>query len=339
MGMVTDLVRVSDSAVITTEEGSYPMEAAPFAGEGMRVSLEEKKEKRPLKRRRAFAGACVRTRFMTGHLFMGAITGTTHMKTYLIRPGIWFRPLLDRSAKIPAAWRLQRDKSVLDISVPQVLDFIKKDVDRIAQWGYELVKHDFSTYDLLGRWGFQMGSELTEGGWRFWDKGRTTAEIIREFYAAIYEAAGDMLILGCNCIGHLGAGLMQLNRTGDDTSGIEWERTRKMGINTLAFRMPQQDAFFGADADCVGITDKIEWELNRQWMELLAISGTPFFVSVQPGLLEHAQEEQLQEAYRMAAKNRAVAVPMDWKKEQIPRKWMTMEGEKEFFWQKGEEVK
>lgn len=261
------------------------------------------------------------------------------MKTYLIRPGIWFRPLLDRSAKIPAAWRLQRDKSVLDISVPQVLDFIKKDVDRIAQWGYELVKHDFSTYDLLGRWGVQMGSELTEGGWRFWDKSRTTAEIIREFYAAIYEAAGDMLILGCNCIGHLGAGLMQLNRTGDDTSGIEWERTRKMGINTLAFRMPQQDAFFGADADCVGITDKIEWELNRQWMELLAISGTPFFVSVQPGLLEHAQEEQLQEAYRMAAKNRAVAVPMDWKKEQIPRKWMTMEGEKEFFWQKGEEVK
>ena len=24
-------------------------------------------------------------------------------------------------------------------------------------WGYEMVKHDFSTYDLLGQWGFEMG--------------------------------------------------------------------------------------------------------------------------------------------------------------------------------------
>ena len=32
-------------------------------------------------------------------------------------------------------------------------------------WGYELVKHDFSTFDILGRWGMTMGAELTSEGW------------------------------------------------------------------------------------------------------------------------------------------------------------------------------
>lgn len=50
----------------------------------------------------------------------------------------------------------------------------------------------------------------------------------------------------------------------------------EMGINTLAFRMLQQGTFYGADADCVGITEHIDWNKNRQWMEVLAESGTPF---------------------------------------------------------------
>ena len=106
-------------------------------------------------------------------------------------------------------------------------------------------------------------------------KPRST-DVVHE--AAKREDRQDVLILGCNCIGHLGAGLMQGNRTGDDTSGVEWERTRKMGINTLAFRMLQQGTFYGADADCVGITEHIDWNKNRQWMEVLAESGTPLFV-------------------------------------------------------------
>ena len=254
------------------------------------------------------------------------------IKSLNVRPGIWFRPLLNESSRVPSHWRLKRDPSVLDISVPEVLDHVKQDVRRIREWGFELIKHDFSTYDLLGFWGFEMGSELTTPGWRFEDTSRTTAEIIVDFYRAIREAAGDVLILGCNCIGHLGAGLMEANRTGDDTSGVEWERTRKMGVNTLAFRMPQHGTFFGADADCVGITQKIPWEKNRQWMELLSVSGTPFFVSVKPGTLTFSQENELKAAYRKASVNTRTAVPLDWKENSQPRKWSTYEGIKEFIW-------
>ena len=77
---------------------------------------------------------------------------------------------------------------------------------------------------------------------------------MRELYAAIREAAGPSVVIGCNTIGHLGAGFFELQRTGDDTSGREWERTRKMGVNTMAFRLPQHGTFFAADADCAPIT-------------------------------------------------------------------------------------
>ena len=254
------------------------------------------------------------------------------IKALNVRPGIWFRPLFDSSDEIPAEWRLGRDTTVLDISVPEVLEYVKKDVRRICEWGFELIKHDFSTFDILGLWGAEMGSKLTTAGWRFRDASRTTAEIFVDFYRAIREAAGDVIILGCNCIGHLGAGLMEANRTGDDTSGVEWERTRKMGVNTLAFRMPQHGNFFGADADCVGITEKIPWEMNRQWMELLSVSGTPFFVSVKPGTLTPEQESELKEAYRKASVNTVTAVPLDWKEGKLPGKWNTYEGVKEYNW-------
>lgn len=254
------------------------------------------------------------------------------MKKYDVRPGIWFRPLFDRSKSIPKEWRLMRDASVLDISVPEAIAHVQEDMRRIAGWGFELVKHDFSTYDLFGCWGVQMGSRLTEDGWHFWDTSRTTAEIIVAFYQAVLEASEGMLVLGCNCIGHLGAGLLHLNRTGDDTSGMEWERTKKMGVNTLAFRIMQQGAFPEVDADCVGITEHIAWEKNRQWMELLSLSGTPFFVSVKPGILNEEQKEQLRMAYQNASVNRCAAVPLDWKGTKTPYRWQTFKGIRNFEW-------
>lgn len=253
------------------------------------------------------------------------------MKKRNVRPGIWFRPLFD-AFELPNEWRCMRDAEVLDVSRPEVLAYVAEDLQRIAGWGFEMVKHDFSTKDILGRWGFEMGSELTDVNWHFWDTSKTTAEIIVAFYKTIYQAAGNMVILGCNCIGHLGAGLMHVNRIGDDTSGVEWDRTRKMGVNTLAFRMPQHGTFFAADADCVGITDKIPWNKNRQWMKLLSESGTPFFVSVKPGTLNPEQEEELKLAYQKAAVEKPIAVPLDWKLTKIPGKWRTSDGISSFEW-------
>lgn len=82
------------------------------------------------------------------------------------RPGIWIRPL-QATAEAPGAWRLPRDRNVLDPTVPEMRRKVAEDISRLRQWGYELIKHDYTTYEIFGRWGFQMGAALTRDGWTF----------------------------------------------------------------------------------------------------------------------------------------------------------------------------
>jgi hypothetical protein len=117
-----------------------------------------------------------------------------------------------------------------------------------------------------------MGPDLTATRWRFQNRGKTTAEIIRDLYRAVRQGAGDPVLIGCNTMGHLAAGLVEAQRIGDDTSGRDWSRTRKMGVNTLAFRMAQHDTFFAADADCVPLTrNPTPWSASK----LIGKTGRP----------------------------------------------------------------
>lgn len=259
------------------------------------------------------------------------------IKSFDVKPGIWVRYLADSRYEFcdkDSDMRLSRDTTYLDPSHPDVIAHIKEDTKRIAEWGYQLIKHDYSTFDLFGDWGMNFRSILGKAnGWSFYNKNKTSAEIVIEFYTAILEAAGEnCLILGCNCIGHLCAGLAHLNRTGDDTSGHEWERTRKMGVNTLAFRMPQNNTFYAADADCVGITKNVPWEKNRLWLKALANSGSPLFVSCTPNILDESQLAELREAFRIASYQKDRFIPLDWTETSCPEKWSLNGEEITFEW-------
>ncbi len=253
-------------------------------------------------------------------------------------PGIWHRPLCTVE-KLPRSWFLHRENfggcpvDILDPSIPEVLEEVKRDIRRYVEWGFDLIKHDFSTFDLTGRWGFEMGDSITADGWRFADNTRTTAEIITDLYRGIREAAGETIILGCNTVGHLAAGWVDIQRTGDDTSGREWERTRKMGINTLAFRMNHHGAFYAVDADCVGLTREIPWELNERWLRLLAASGTPLFVSADPKAVGPEQAKALKAAFRLASGEMPVGEPLDWMETTTPRRWRLGGKVEEFVWE------
>lgn len=249
-----------------------------------------------------------------------------------IQPGIWVRLLWDHSESIPASWRSKRDPEYLDPSVPEVLDHIAEDIRTVSSWGYKLIKHDFTSYDVLGRWGFEMGDELTDSGWRFADETRTTAEILIELYKRILAAAGDAMVMGCNCFGHLGAGLMHLNRTGDDVSGKLWARTRRMGMNTLAFTAPMHDRFFAIDADCVPLTDAIDETLGMRWLELVAKSGTPTLLSVPASYLNGERKAIIRDAFRRASQPQPTAHPLDWHETTCPAVWKLGEETKHFDW-------
>jgi alpha-galactosidase len=248
------------------------------------------------------------------------------------RPGMWIRPL-QAAADTPDNWRLARDRTALDPTVAAVREKIADDVTRLRAWGCAMIKHDYSTYDLFGRWGYQMGSSLTRDGWTFAEGPlRTTAEVIGEFYRTIRTAAGDVTIIGCNTVSHLSAGVFEICRIGDDTSGTEWARTRKMGVNTLAFRGAQHGAFYTADADCVGVTNAIPWALNRQWLDLVSRSGTMVFVSLAPDALGAEQRRDLRAALALAARPAPLGEPLDWQRTAWPSRWRLMGEERSYHW-------
>jgi alpha-galactosidase len=248
------------------------------------------------------------------------------------RAGVWIRPL-QPTASTPDGWRLARDHGVLDPTVPEVQEKIASDVRRIGSWGFELVKHDYTTFDIFGRWGFQMGTDLTRGKWTFAaGAATTTAEVVSSLYGTIRAAAGENMVIGCNTVSHLSAGRFDLCRIGDDTSGTDWSRTRKMGVNSLAFRGVQHGAFYAADADCVGVTNAIPWTFNRQWLDLLAQSGTTLFVSLAPDALGAQQRKDLRSALALAAARRPLAEPFDWQSEVYPHRWRMSGHEREFDW-------
>ncbi|HEY1579578.1 MAG TPA: twin-arginine translocation signal domain-containing protein [Terracidiphilus sp.] len=256
---------------------------------------------------------------------------TADIKRREVRPGIWIRPLIapadtPKELVLPAhrfgSLQARASDLAYDPTVPDALALVLAKAKEVVGFGFELVKHDYSTYDLLGQWGFEMGAQPTSPGWSLHDRTRTNAEVIRDLYMGLRKSVGEQtLLLGCNTVGHLGAGIFELQRTGDDTSGQQWERTRRMGVNTLAFRLPQNGTFFAQDPDCVGITPAIPWEYNRQWLDVIARSGATVFVSPDPPALGAEQKKAISEAFRIAAEGGAGASADDWFETISPERW------------------
>jgi alpha-galactosidase len=259
------------------------------------------------------------------------------------RPGIWIRPLeappgVATGLVLPGSRFGEKQERArafaYDPTIPDAQEKILEKVKQVKGWGYDLIKHDFSTYDLLGQWGFEMGPQPTLPGWSLHDRSRTNAEVILDLYVMLRQAAGEaMLLEGCNTIGQLGQGIFNLQRTGDDTSGRQWERTRRMGVNTLSFRLPQHGTFFSLDADLVGITDAVPWSFSKQWLDVLARSGAVTMVSPGPAARGPEQRAALRAAFAVAAAGGLAARPLDWLETDAPERWQGgSSGEQRYDW-------
>ena len=260
------------------------------------------------------------------------------------RPGLWMRPLSAWMGApedmLLAGYEEELPDRYFDPTVESVREYIRKCFATYREWGYDMVKHDFTTYDMFRRWGHSMMEfgDMTKGDWQFHDTTLSNAEVVLQLYHDIREAAGDdMYLIGCNTITHLGAGLFELQRVGDDTSGRAWFPTVRNGVNCLAFRAAQHNAFYAIDADCVGITEKVEWRLTQRWLQLVSESGTPLFVSPQPQVMGPDQMDALKKSFDVASKPQSTCKPLDWLETRFPAKWMLMDREVSFDWEyKGE---
>jgi alpha-galactosidase len=256
-------------------------------------------------------------------------------------PGLWIRPLrapahAPANLLLPAArWgndSVGQPPLAYDPTVPEALGAAAAVATEACLWGFDLIKHDFTTFELLGQWGSQMGASPARGDWHFSDRTLTNAEIVTMLYRRLRASCGDdRVILGCNTIGHLSVGLFDASRTGDDVSGKEWERTRRTGVNTLAFRLPQHKTFFALDADCVALTADVPWSMSRQWLQVVANSGTVLLVSPEPKATGQEQREALREAFaRCAAK--PTSEPLDWIHTRTPREWRSSSNTDAYRW-------
>lgn len=246
-----------------------------------------------------------------------------------VRPGIWIRPLR-APADTPANLLLPAARyagpaadapSAFDPTLPEALARITAVAAEAVAWGYDLIKHDFTTFELFGQWGSQMGASPTRGNWHLHDRTRTNAEVLTDLYRALRTACGDdRIILGCNTIGHLSAGIFDASRTGDDTSGRDWERTRRLGVNTLAFRLPQHGVLHAVDADCVALTPDVPWSMSRQWLDVVVRSGTVLLVSPDPRSIGSDQKQALRDAFATCVRKPS-AEPLDWQQSRTPAAW------------------
>ena len=261
-------------------------------------------------------------------------TLAAEMKNAGVRPGIWLRYMRTKEEGRFDSDAFLRPE-ILDITHPAVRDYIRE-VTRtlVLENGFQLLKHDFSFNDTFNAWGHEVTYTPTSHEVRFHDGSKTTAEIITDFYRLILDATeGRAYILGCNCINHLGAGLFHLNRSGDDTSGRCWAPTRKMGVNSLAFRLMMNKSFCMIDADCVGMMKgRISWAQNREWATLLARSGSPLFISCADGTMSAAEEEEMAALYRFAALQQDETEPVDWLWNNTPNRWLINGEERRFNW-------
>ena len=253
------------------------------------------------------------------------------------RPGLWFRPLLSRES---GPWGRQASRT--DSAAPSTRRTRKcsswsgkicaASRTGASSWSSTTSARTTSSAASARRW----ASRLTNDGWQFHDPTRTTAEIVLDFYREIRAAAEDVVLIGCNTVGHLAAGLVDVQRTGDDTSGRDWERTRKMGVNSLAFRLPQHNRFFTLDADCVPCTPQTPWELNRQFLDLVARSGSALFVSIDPAARTEQTDRDLGDGIRLALSGGDAAEggiePVDWLVNTAPAVWRTATGTARYDW-------
>ena len=239
------------------------------------------------------------------------------------KPGLWYRPFRAWDGTADDQLALD-DRRFFDPSLPEMRTRILADIGRFRAWGMKLVKIDYITFDICRTWGPSMSTTPMVKPTRWHRRDRTTAEVMLDCYRAMREAAGDeMVIIGCNAVNHFAAGLFEVQRTGDDTSGREWERTEKMGVNTLAMRMHQDGVFFQVDADCAGLVKKgaVEWSRNRQWIELLGRTGTAVFISWFRDLADAETRRTIAAAYRRVASGGCDAEPLDWMATRFPRTW------------------
>ena len=92
----------------------------------------------------------------------------------------------DTTTESSSAVSLEEASSITSVEEVKDVEFEKvaEDTARIRSWGYDLIKHDFTTFDNFGY------PPHEDGDWHFYDRTVTNAQMILKLYKTIQKAAG-----------------------------------------------------------------------------------------------------------------------------------------------------
>lgn len=260
---------------------------------------------------------------------MSRVVDAIHKKG--AKAGLWFRPLLTLDDVPEGAMldKLSAGGVILDPSHPYVLERVRSDAARIRGWGFELIKHDFSTIDFFGvdpLTAENCNSGLYRRNKQPFDKTKTNATIIKNLYKAIQSGASEADVIGCNTVGHLCSGIHSICRTGNDTSGRSFEWTRRIGLNSV-MRLPLNDTCYRADPDCAAFTERVDASLNLDFLEMCAITGMTTLASVTPGILNDEQMRRINGIYLIADRDEARYGIANYDRTATPNIFLSEDGE------------
>lgn len=219
------------------------------------------------------------------------------------KAGLWFRPLLTKG-DIPKDAVLYNGNGgiVLDPSHPFTLDRVYSDAKRFKEWGFDLLKHDFTVIDGTQIYNTSSDKDdvyMVNSKIKFYDKTKTTAMIFKDLYKTIQNAFGGD-VMACNAFSHLSAGIHSIYRVGDDNSGHAFEWTRRDGINSI-MRLPTNRAFYLCDPDVGTFTKKTPSKPNLDFLEVCALTGMTCLASITPNILTEEEKKEISRIFKIAS--------------------------------------
>ena len=121
------------------------------------------------------------------------------------------------------------------------------------------------------------------------------------------------------------AGIHSTYRVGNDTSGNHFELSRRHGVNSM-MRLPLNDAIYKVDPDCAAFTDRVDADLNLDFLEMCALTGVTTLASVTPGILTDKQMKRINDIYLMADEDTRRYEIADYHKTACPETFVSEDG-------------
>jgi len=198
--------------------------------------------------------------------------------------GLWLRPFCvmneAKEYKDKKPWVLpyspdapMPDRACVDVSDENARQWLANLFEKITRkWGYDYVKYDFVTYDLMSNQEFDLPRHDV-GTFRIKNPEVTSAQAFHEALRRFRETVPEeTFLLACNCLAGSAFGVADGYRISGDVLLSEWDVTRRM-LRSVAYRYYLNGVVWRNDPDVLMVGEPLPVHCAQFWASLVGLSG------------------------------------------------------------------